>query len=132
MGGPDGECCTAMSDVSPPLAFPGSAFPLGARHVLAHRVTAAELAPVAALLGSSDPALSSRSAATLMTRLLVSRFPGPGTRLLREDFRFAGQLLADEEVELSAEVAGIAAPGVLAIACQVRKPDGTVVLDGMA
>jgi phosphotransacetylase len=52
--------------------------------------------------------------------------------LLREDFRFAGQLLADEEVELSAEVAGIAAPGVLAIACQVRKPDGTVVLDGMA
>jgi phosphotransacetylase len=95
-------------------------------------VTAAELAPVAALLGSSDPALSSRSAATLMTRLLVSRFPGPGTRLLREDFRFAGQLLADEEVELSAEVAGIAAPGVLAIACQVRKPDGTVVLDGMA
>jgi phosphotransacetylase len=95
-------------------------------------VTAAELAPVAALLGSSDPGLSSRSAATLMTRLLVSRFPGPGTRLLREDFRFAGQLLADEEVELSAEVAGIAAPGVLAIACQVRKPDGTVVLDGMA
>jgi phosphotransacetylase len=121
-----------MSDVSAPLGSQGPAFPLGARHVLAHRVTAAELAPVAALLGSSDPALSSRSAATLMTRLLVSRFPGPGTRLLREDFRFAGQLLADEEVELSAEVAGIAAPGVLAIACQVRKPDGTVVLDGMA
>ena len=124
-----------MSDAPAPPAPPAAsppAFPRGARHVLAHRVTAAELAPVAALLGSSDPALSSRSAATLMTRLLVSRFPGPGTRLLREDFRFAGQLLADEEVELSAEVAGTAAPGVLAIACQVRKPDGTVVLDGMA
>jgi phosphotransacetylase len=95
-------------------------------------VTAAELAPIAALLGSSDPALSSRSAATLMTRLLVSRFPGPGTRLLREDFRFAGQLLADEEVELAAEVAGPAGPGALAIACHVRKPDGTLVLEGMA
>ena len=124
-----------MSDAPAPPASPAAsspAFPKGARHVLAHRVTAAELAPVAALLGSSDPALSSRSAATLMTRLLVSRFPGPGTRLLREDFRFAGQLLADEEVELSAEVAGTAGPDVLAIACQLRKLDGTVVLDGMA
>lgn len=102
------------------------------RHALTHRVSVAELAPVAALLGSSDPALSSRSAATLMTRLLVSRFPGPGTRLLREDFRFAGQLLAGEEVELTVEVIGRPGPDALAIACHVRKPDGTLVLEGMA
>jgi hypothetical protein len=59
--------------------FPG--FPPGRRHVLAHRITAAELAPIAALLGTSDPALSSRSAATLMTRLLVTRFPGRQAQL---------------------------------------------------
>lgn len=122
-----------MSDAPAPPASPAaSAFSKGTRHALVHRITAAELAPIAALLGSSDPALSSRSAATLMTRLLVSRFPGPGTRLLREDFRFAGQLLADEEVELAAEVAGPAGPGALAIACHVRKPNGTLVLEGMA
>jgi phosphotransacetylase len=113
-------------------ADPPPAFPAGLRHVLAHRVTAAELAPIAALLGTSDPALSSRSAATLMTRLLVTRFPGPGTRLLREDFRFAGQLLEGDQVDLSVEVAGPAGAGVLVLACTARLPDGTAVLDGIA
>jgi phosphotransacetylase len=108
------------------------AFPAGLRHVLTHRVTAAELAPIAALLGSSDPTLSSRSAATLMTRLLVTRFPGPGTRLLREDFRFAGQLAEGDVLEMSVEVAGIAGAGALALACTARLADGTAVLDGMA
>lgn len=114
------------------MSDPPPAFPPGARHALVHRVTAAELAPIAALLGSSDPDLSSRAAATLMTRLLVARFPGPGTRLLREDFRFAGQLLDGEEVELAAEVTGPARAGAIAIHCRVRKPDGVVVLEGMA
>ena len=120
-----------MSTATAP-SFP--AFPAGLRHALTHRITAAELAPIAALLGTSDPSLSSRSAATLMTRLLVTRFPGPGTRLLREDFRFAGQLLEGEEVELSVEVAGPAGgmPDRLALACRVRKPDGELVLDGIA
>jgi phosphotransacetylase len=114
--------------------FPG--FPHGLRHVLAHRITAAELAPIAALLGTSDPALSSRSAATLMTRLLVTRFPGSGTRLLREDFRFAGQLAEGDRVELSVEVVGEVAghieAGALVLACAARLPDGTPVLDGIA
>jgi phosphotransacetylase len=114
----------------PSAAFP--AFPAGLRHALSHRVTAAELAPVAALLGSSDPALSSRAAATLMTRLLVTRFPGPGTRLLREDFRFAGELREGDEVALSVEVTGPAGPDRLALACRVGKPGSEPVLDGMA
>jgi hypothetical protein len=62
-----------------------SPFPPGLRHQLRHRVTASKLAPIAALLGTADPAYAPRAAATLMTRLLVTRFPGPGTRLLRED-----------------------------------------------
>ena len=123
-----------MSDAPPatPPSAAVAAYPPGARHALTHRVTAAEVALIAALLGSSDPDLSSRAAATLMTRLLVVRFPGPGTRLLREDFRFAGRLLDGEEVELAAEVAGPTSAGALAIRCRVGKPDGTVVLEGMA
>ena len=120
-----------MSPTPPPAPNP-AAFPIGARHALAHRLTAAELAPIAALLGTADPALSSRSAATLMTRLLVTRFPGPGTRLLREDFRFAASLQEGDDLDLSVEVAGPAGPGALAISCRVRKADGTPVLDGMA
>jgi phosphotransacetylase len=123
---------------NPVPSLPASSvpFPAGLRHVLTHHVTAADLAPIAALLGSSDPALSSRSAATLMTRLLITRFPGPGTRLLREDFRFAGQLREGDQVELAVEVAGPAGlgmlPGAVALACSVRLPDGTAVLDGFA
>jgi phosphate acetyltransferase/phosphate butyryltransferase len=119
-------CCTAMNDAP----FPG--FPQGRRHTLAHRITSAELAPIAALLGTSDPALTSRSAATLMTRLLVTRFPGPGTRLLREDFRFAGQLAEGDQVVLAVEVSGPAPAGALALACSVSLPDGTKVLEGIA
>ncbi|WP_372620471.1 bifunctional enoyl-CoA hydratase/phosphate acetyltransferase [Falsiroseomonas sp.] len=107
-------------------------FPPGLRHALTHRVTAAELAPVAALIGSADPALTSRAAATLMTRLLVSRFPGPGTRLLREDFRYAGQLAEGDVLELAVEVAGPAAAGGLALRCTVRHAGGAAVLEGLA
>jgi phosphate acetyltransferase/phosphate butyryltransferase len=115
-----------------PLSAGFPAFPTGLRHALTHRLTAAELAPVAALLGTSDPALSSRAAATLMTRLLVTRFPGPGTRLLREDFRFAGELREGDEVDLSVEVTGAAGPDRLTLACRVGKPGSQVVLEGVA
>lgn len=108
------------------------AFPPGLRHLVTHRVTAAELAPVAALIGSADPALASRAAATLMTRLLVTRFPGPGTRLLREDFRYSGRLVEGDELEFSVEVAGPAGAGGLALRCAARQADGTPVLEGMA
>jgi phosphotransacetylase len=108
------------------------AFPPGARHAVRHRVTAAELAPVAALIGSADPALASRAAATLMTRLMVTRFPGPGTRLLREDFRYAGPLVEGDLLDLSVEVSGGGPPGALLLRCAVRREDGSAVLDGMA
>jgi phosphotransacetylase len=108
------------------------AFPPGQRHALVHRVPASELAPVAALIGSADPALSSRAAATLMTRLLVTRFPGPGTRLLREDFRFAGTLTEGDVVELVVEVAGTDPGGALVLRCSVRHADGSAVLEGIA
>jgi phosphotransacetylase len=110
---------------------PLHAFPAGLRHALTHIVAASELAPVAALLGTADPALSSRAAATLMTRLLVTRFPGPGTRLLREDFRYGGTLAEGDRLELAVEVAG-PAPGGLALRCTVRGPGGAAILDGMA
>jgi phosphotransacetylase len=107
-------------------------FPTGFRHVLAHRIAAAELAPVAALIGSADPALTSRAAATLMTRLIVTRFPGPGTRLLQEDFRYAGSIAEGDALELSVEVAGPGAGGALRLLCTVRHADGRPVLEGAA
>ncbi|WP_137178707.1 bifunctional enoyl-CoA hydratase/phosphate acetyltransferase [Roseomonas sp. AR75] len=109
------------------------AFPPGARHALQHRVTAAELAPIVALVGSTDLALTSRAAAALMTRLVVTRFPGPGTRLLREDFRYAGTLAEGDMLELAVEVAGPAAgPGALLLRCAVRHAGGAAVLEGAA
>jgi phosphate acetyltransferase/phosphate butyryltransferase len=113
-------------------ATPDPAFPPGLRHVLTHRITAAELAPIAALLGTADPALASRAAASLMTRLLVTRFPGPGTRLLREDFRYSGQLAEGDLLELSVEVVGPVGEGGLALRCAVRQADDSPVLEGTA
>ncbi len=109
-----------------------AAYPPGLRHALTHQVTAAELAPIAALLGTADPALSSRAAATLMTRLLVTRFPGPGTRLRREDFRFAGCLGEGDVVELAVEVAGASPDGSLELRCTVRLAGGATILEGLA
>ncbi|MGG5821991.1 bifunctional enoyl-CoA hydratase/phosphate acetyltransferase [Falsiroseomonas sp. HW251] len=111
-------------------AFP--AFPPGLRHSLTHRIATAEIAAVAAILGTGDPALSPRAAAALMTRLLVTRFPGRGTRLLREDFRYAGELAEGDLVELSAEVAAPGTAGGLLVRCAVRQSDGTAVLEGVA
>ena len=112
---------------------PAPAFPPGLRHALKHRVTAAELAPIVALLGTADPAFTPRAAATLMTRLLVTRFPGPGTRLLREDFRYSGRLADGDLIDLAVEVAGPVGEGGLALRCSVRQADGgAVLLEGMA
>jgi phosphotransacetylase len=115
---------------------PAPAFPPGSRHALRHRVTAAELAPVAALLGSADPALTCRAAATLMTRLLVTRFPGPGTRLLRESYRYAGRLAEGDTVDFAVEVAGplphAAPPGAVLLRCTATLADGGALLDGEA
>jgi phosphotransacetylase len=111
------------------------AFPPGIRHAVRHRVATSELAPVAALIGSDDPALAVRAAATLVTRLLVSRFPGPGTRLLREDFAFDGTLAAGDDIEIAVEVLGPPAEGPagrLGLHCTVRHADGRAILDGQA
>jgi phosphotransacetylase len=106
-------------------------FAPGARHALRHRVTAAELAPVAALIGSDAPEALVRAAATLVTRLLLTRFPGPGTRLLREEFRYQGRLAADDELELAAEVEAVLPDGTLRLHCAITGPAGRV-LDGTA
>ena len=111
--------------------MPPPAFPSGLRHAVPHRITAAELAPVAALIGSDDPALAVRAAATLMTRLLVSRFPGPGTRLLREDFSFDGTLNEGDAIEIAAEVVE-SGRALLTLRCTVRHADGRAILDGLA
>jgi phosphotransacetylase len=108
-----------------------SPFPPGLRHAVQHRVAASELAPVAALIGSDDPALAVRAAATLMTRLLVSRFPGPGTRLLREDFSFDGTLTEGDAIEIAAEVVE-SSKTHLTLRCTVRHEDGRAILDGLA
>ena len=67
-----------------------------------------------------------------MTRLLVTRFPGPGTQLLREDFRYSGLLADGDVLDLAVEVAGAAAGGALALRCLVRHADGATVLEGIA
>jgi phosphotransacetylase len=107
------------------------AFAPGARRALTHRVEAAELGAVAALLGTADPSLGIRAAATLVTRLLVTQFPGPGTRLLREEFRYPGRLAEGEEVEVSVTIADILPGGALRLACRVARAE-EVVLDGVA
>ncbi len=107
-------------------------FPPGTRGSVTHKVLASELAPVAALIGSDDPALAVRAAGTLMTRLLLTRLPGPGCRLLREDFCFTGQLAEGDEVVISAEVEAATNPGVVRLRCAVRHAGGDPVLTGVA
>ncbi len=107
-------------------------FPTGHRDKVLHRILASELAPIAALIGSDDPALAVRAAATLMTRLLLTRLPGPGCRLLREDFSFSGHLAEGDEVEISAEVEAPPSPGVVRLRCDVRHADGEPILTGFA
>ncbi|MGG5811721.1 bifunctional enoyl-CoA hydratase/phosphate acetyltransferase [Falsiroseomonas sp. CW058] len=109
------------------------AFAPGARRALTHRVGSAELGAVAALLGTDDPALGVRAAATLVTRLLVTHFPGPGTRLLREEFRYPGRLAEGDMVEVSAAVTERLPDGRLRLACRVlRVGEMEPVLDGLA
>lgn len=107
-------------------------FPAGTRDSVTHLVLASELAPVAALIGSDDPALAVRAAATLMTRLLLTRLPGPGCRLLREDFSFTGTLAEGDEVVITAEVEAPSNPGVVHLHCAVRHADGSPILTGFA
>lgn len=107
-------------------------FATGTKDSVTHRVLASELAPVAALIGSEDPALAVRAAATLMTRLLLTRLPGPGCRLLREDFAFSGHLAEGDEVTISAEVEAPTNPGVVHLRCAVRLADGSPILTGFA
>jgi phosphotransacetylase len=109
-----------------------SLFPPGTRDSVTHKVLASELAPVAALIGSEDPALAVRAAGTLMTRLLLTRLPGPGCRLLREDFSFSGHLAEGDEVTITAVVEPPTNPGVVHLRCSVTQEDGTPILTGFA
>ncbi len=102
------------------------------RHLIEHRITAAEIAPVAALIGSDAAETSTRAAGTLMTRLLLTRFPGPGTRLLREDFGYRGTLSDGDLLTLAVEVAETLADGALRLRCAVRHAGGAAVLEGFA
>jgi phosphate acetyltransferase/phosphate butyryltransferase len=111
---------------------PDPAFSSGQRDAVLHRVSATDLAPVAALIGSDDPAMAVRAAATLMTRLLLTRLPGPGCRLLREDYGFAGQLQDGDLLEISAEVVPPEAAGTLRLRCAVRHAAGEAILAGFA
>ena len=114
------------------MSAPSSGFPVGRHHAVTHRVLAADLAPVASLIGSDDPALAVRAAGTLMTRLLLTRFPGPGCRLLREDYSFAGNLAEGDTVEIEAEVEAASPDGKLRFGCRVRQAGGEAILFGTA
>jgi len=119
-------------DQFPRMTILTPGFTAGLQHSVTHRVTAAELAPVAALIGSDDPALTVRAAGTLMTRLLLTRFPGPGSRLLREDYSFFGGLAEGDTLEIEAEVESSPDPNRMRIGCRVRHEGGETILIGTA
>ena len=58
----------------------------GARFRAEHHVTAADLAPVAAMLGEADTTVAGRAAGTLMTHLIATRFPGFQYLMQSDDF----------------------------------------------
>ncbi|MBW8269271.1 bifunctional enoyl-CoA hydratase/phosphate acetyltransferase [Caldovatus sp. SYSU G05006] len=105
----------------------------GARFRTEHRVTAADLAPVAALLGEAEGALPARAAGALMTHLIATAFPGFGTAILREDYRYAGTLAEGDALTAEIEVTEVdRAAGRARLACRVLGPGGAALLAGEA
>jgi phosphotransacetylase len=105
----------------------------GARFRTGRHVTAADLAPVAAMLGEAGGALAARAAGSLMTHLIATAFPGFGTAILREDYRYAGTVAEGDALTAEIEVAAVdRAAGRARLACRVLGPDGTALLSGEA
>ncbi len=105
----------------------------GARFHAEHGVTAAELAPVAAMLGEGDGLVAARAAGSLMTHLIATHFPGFGTAILREDYRYAGTVAEGDALAAEIEVAAVdRAAGRARLSCRVLGPDGAVRLTGEA
>jgi phosphotransacetylase len=105
----------------------------GKRFRAEHRVSAADLAPVAAMLGEADTTVAARAAGTLMTHLIAAHFPGFGTAILREDYRYAGAVAEGDALTAEIEVASVdKAAGQARLACRVAGPDGQARLTGEA
>jgi len=105
----------------------------GARFRAGHHVTAADLAPVAAMLGQAEGALAARAAGTLMTHLIATAFPGFGTTILREDYQYAGTVAEGDSLTAEIEVLAVdKAAGRARLACRVLGPDGAARLSGEA
>lgn len=122
-------------ETTPAGSIPLDALAPGARFRRDHRVTAAELAPVAAMLGDADEsAVAARAAGTLATHFLATRFPGLGTVILREDYRYAaGNVAEGDALAVALEVTAVdAAAGRARLACRVTGPGGVALLDGEA
>ena len=106
---------------------------LGASCRLERQLSAADLAPLASLLAAGDGALSARVAATLMTHLLATRFPGPGTSILAEEYRYSGEVREGATLIATATVTRLdAAAGQAMLSCEVHDSAGAVLLTGSA
>ena len=82
-------------------------------------------------LPEEPSAAEGMAAEALVSALLHRRLPGPGTRILAQDFRFAGALAIGDEISGSVTALEKRPGNVIVFDCRVRKP-GLEVLRGTA
>ena len=112
---------------------------LGQEGELRRLVTTSDLDLARALLGASvtiegkPGTASARTAGALMTRLLVAQFPGPGTDILAEDYRYSGGTAVGEEVRATAKITSLdPVGGTAALECRVVTARGETLVSGTA
>jgi phosphotransacetylase len=103
---------------------PASGLVAGQRLALAARVALA--APGARMQAQ-------RAAGGLVAEAMATRFPGPGTRILREDYRYGAPPVEGRPVEILLEALAVdEAAGTARLACGVRDAAGAALLEGEA
>ena len=106
---------------------------VGARYSFSHVLTELDLATAGGVVGSTtaDTTLPARAAWLLLAHVIGVRFPGAGTRVIEEHFRYGGLAAAGQALTASVLVRTVdLAAGTARLECSVRARGGDPLLDG--
>ena len=108
---------------------------VGARYSFAHVLTELDLATAAGVVGTTalDTTLPARAAVLLLAHVIGVRFPGAGTRVIEEHYRYAGLATAGQALTASVLVRAVdVAAGTAQLDCVVSGRDAAPLVSGQA
>jgi phosphate acetyltransferase len=114
---------------------PMSELRAGARYTLSHVLTELDLTGAGSVIGtgSNDSTLPARAAALLLAHVIGVRFPGAGTRILAENFRYGAAAAAGDALSASVAVREVDTQARTALLdCQVSGRAGAMLVEGEA